>query len=224
MGERERVETVVVGGGQAGLAVGHELKTHRRSFVILDAHDRIGDAWRSRWDSLLLFTPARIDGLPGMRFPARGDSFVTKDQMADYLEAYAARFDLPVRTATRVEQVRREEERFVVSTGERTFEADNVVVAMSTHQVPWTPPFAAELDPGIVQIHTKDYRNPSQLQQGPVLVVGLGNSGADIGLEVARSHPTFVSGEAFGVVPSASSRSSPARCLCGSCGSSGTTC
>ncbi len=72
---------------------------------------------------------------------------------------------------------------------------------MSTHQVPWTPPFAAELDPGIVQIHTKDYRNPSQLQQGPVLVVGLGNSGADIGLEVARSHPTLVSGEAFGVVP-----------------------
>jgi putative flavoprotein involved in K+ transport len=201
MVERERVETVVVGGGQAGLAVGHELAAQGRSFVILDAHDRIGDAWRSRWDSLLLFTPARIDALPGMRFPARGDSFVTKDQMADYLEDYAARFDLPVRTATRVEQVRREGETFAVVAGERTFEADNVVVAMSTNQVPWTPPFAAELDPGIVQIHTKDYRNPSQLQDGPVLVVGLGNSGADIGLEVARSFPTFVAGEAFGVVP-----------------------
>ena len=201
MADRERVETVVVGAGQAGLAVGHELAARRRPFLILDAHDRVGDSWRTRWDSLLLFTPARIDGLPGMRFPAKGDSFVTKDQMADYLEAYATRFSLPVRTGTRVDRVGREGDRFVVTAGGRELEADNVVVAMSTHQVPWIPPFAGELDPGIAQIHTKDYRNPLQLRPGPVLVVGLGNSGADIGLEVARSHPTFVSGDPFGVVP-----------------------
>ena len=201
MGEHERVETVVVGGGQAGLTVGHELAARGRSFVILDQHERVGDAWRLRWDSLLLFTPARIDGLPGMRFPGRGDAFITKEQMADYLEAYAARFHLPVRTGTRVDHVRRQGERFTVSAGDRTFDADNVVVAMSNHQVPWVPPFAGELDPHIVQIHTKEYRNPSQLQEGPVLVVGLGNSGADIGLEVARSHPTIVAGKEFGVVP-----------------------
>jgi putative flavoprotein involved in K+ transport len=201
MGEHERVETVVVGGGQAGLAVGHELAARERSFVILDQHERVGDAWRHRWDSLLLFTPARIDGLPGMRFPGRGDAFITKDQMADYLEAYAARFHLPVQTGTRVDHVRRQGERFTVTAGDRTFEADNVVVAMANHQVPWVPPFAGELDPHIVQIHTKEYRNPSQLQEGPVLVVGLGNSGADIGLEVARSHATIVAGKEFGAVP-----------------------
>jgi putative flavoprotein involved in K+ transport len=201
MPDRERVETVVVGGGQAGLAVGHELAARSRPFVILDAHDRVGDAWRRRWDSLVLFTPARIDALPGMRFPARSDEFITKDQMADYLEAYATRTGMPVRTGTRVDGVRRDGDGFVVTSGERSFEADNVVVAMSSHQVPWIPPFAADLDPGIVQIHTKDYRNPSQLRVGPVLVVGLGNSGADIGLEIARSHPTIISGEPFGVVP-----------------------
>src|SRR5215210_3195153 len=201
MGEHERIETVVVGGGQAGLAVGHELAARGRSFVILDDHERVGDAWRHRWDSLLLFTPARIDGLPGMRFPGRGDAFITKDQMADYLEAYAARFQLPVHTGTRVDLVRRQGERFMVSAGDRTFDADNVVVAMSNYQVPSVPPFAGELDPSIVQIHTKDYRNPSQLQEGPVLVVGLGNSGADIGLEVTRSHPTIVAGKEFGAVP-----------------------
>jgi putative flavoprotein involved in K+ transport len=201
MDERERIETVVIGGGQTGLAVGHELATRGRSFVILDAHERIGDAWRMRWDSLLLFTPARIDGLPGMRVPAKGDAFITKDQMADYLEAYAVHFGLPVRTGTRVDHLRREGDRFVVSAGGGTIEADNVVVAMSNLQQPWTPSFAPDLDPGIVQMHSKAYRNPSQLQDGPVLVVGMGNSGADIGLEVARTHPTIVAGKEFGHVP-----------------------
>ena len=197
----ERVETVVIGGGQAGLSVGHELLRRGRSFVILEANERVGDAWRRRWDSLLLFTPARIDGLPGMRFPARGDSFITKDQMADYLEAYASRFALPVRTGTRVDRLARRGNGFLLTAGERSFESDNVVVAMSNHQVPWTPGFAEDLDPGITQLHSADYRNPSQLREGPVLVVGLGNSGADIGLEVARTHPTILAGKEFGAVP-----------------------
>lgn len=197
----ESIETVIVGGGQAGLSVGYYLAKRERPFVILDANNRVGDSWRNRWDSLLLFTPARINGLPGMRFPAGGDEFITKDEMADYLESYAARYELPIRHGVKVDRLSRQGDRFVVSAGEKVFEADNVVIAMANSQVPWIPPFAQDLDPGIVQLHSKDYRNPSQLQDGGVLVVGAGNSGADICIEVAASHPTWMAGEESGHIP-----------------------
>src|SRR5215813_10230963 len=188
----ERVQTLIIGGGQAGLSVGYHLQQRGLSFLILDAHRRIGDAWRMRWDSLRLFTPARYDGLAGLPFPARGDIFPTKDQMADYLEQYAAHFKLPVRTRTKVDKLSREGNRFIVQAGDTRFEAENVVVAMSNHQKPKVPAFAAKLDPKIVQIHSYDYRNPSQLSDGAVLIVGVGNSGADIGVEVARTHQTWL--------------------------------
>jgi putative flavoprotein involved in K+ transport len=197
----ERIETVVIGGGQAGLSVGYELKRRGRPFVILDANGRTGDPWRRRWDSLVLFTPARLDGLAGMRVSGRSDAFITKDQMADYLETYAARMELPIRRGVRVDGLSRVGDRLVVTAGDRRFEADNVVVAMANYQVPQAPAFAGELDPGITQIHSHDYRNPSQLQDGGVLVVGVGNSGADIGLEIARSHPTWMAGEESAHVP-----------------------
>lgn len=197
----ERFDTIVIGGGQAGLSVGYYLTKQSVPFVILDAAERVGDAWRKRWDSLLLFTPARIDGLPGMRFPARGDTFITKDEMADYLEAYAARFDLPVRNGVRVDGLARSGDGFVVSSGERLFEANNVVVAMANSQVPWMPPFATRLDPSIVQMHSKDYRNASQLQDGDVLVVGAGNSGADISIEVVQTHRTWMAGKESAHMP-----------------------
>jgi putative flavoprotein involved in K+ transport len=196
-----RVQTVVVGGGQAGLAVGYSLKRRGLPFVILDAHERIGGAWRNRWDSLRLFSAARYDGLPGMPFPGPADSFPAKDEMADYLEAYAARFELPVRTGVSVERLRRRGERFELSAGAMRFEADNVVVAMGSHQVPWVPPFAHKLDPGIVQLHAAAYRNPSQLRDGSALVVGVGNSGGEIALEVAAGHATALSGKEVGHVP-----------------------
>jgi putative flavoprotein involved in K+ transport len=195
------IDTVVIGGGQAGLAVGHELARRRQPFVILDAHDRIGDAWRQRWDSLRLFTPARFDGLPGFAFPAGRADFITKDEMADYLEAYAERFALPVLTGMRVDRLSRDGERFVVSAAGRSFVADNVVVAMSGYQQPKVPPFASGLDPRIVQLHSLHYRNPSQLTPGGVLVVGVGNSGADIALEVAASRPTWLAGQETGHIP-----------------------
>ena len=194
-------DTVVVGGGQAGLATGYYLQQQGRDFVILDGGERIGDAWRARWDSLRLFTPARYDGLPGMPYPAPPHYFPPKDEMADYLESYAEHFDLPVRLGVWVDSLRREGERFVLTAGERRFEADNVVVAMATYQVPWTPTLAQKLDPGIVQLHSADYRNPSQLQEGNVLIVGAGNSGSEIGLEVARAHATWMSGRDVGHVP-----------------------
>ena len=199
--EPEHIETVVIGGGQAGLSVGYELMRRDRPFMILDANQRIGDAWRKRWDSLRLFTPARYDGLAGMPFPAPAHSFPTKDQVADYLEAYAAHFELPVRTGVRVDRLSRNGDRYMVAAGDRRFEADQVVVAMATFQVPRVPGFAPELDAGVIQLHSAQYRNPSQLQEGGVLVVGVGNSGAEIALEVAGGHPTWLAGKESGHVP-----------------------
>jgi len=193
--------TIVIGAGQSGLATGYFLQQAGRDFVVLDANQRIGDAWRNRWDSLRLFTPARYDGLAGMPFPAPQHSFPTKDEMADYLEDYAAHFRLPVRTGVKVDHLTRKGNYFMVSAGDQRFQADNVVVAMATFQKPRIPDFARELDPGIRQMHSVDYRNPDQLRDGGVLIVGAGNSGAEIAIEVSRNHQTWLSGRDTGHVP-----------------------
>ena len=197
----ERINTVVVGGGQAGLSVGYHLQRRGVQFVILDASARVGDAWRNRWDSLHLFTPAKFSGLDGMRFPAPPNSFPSKDAMGDYLERYARHFQLPVRSGVRVERLSRLGDRFLVVAGDQQFEADNVVVAMAGWQRPRVPTFARELNPRIVQLHTFEYRNPSQLQPGGVLIVGAGNSGAEIALDVVHGHETWLSGPDTGHVP-----------------------
>jgi putative flavoprotein involved in K+ transport len=199
--EPEHAETIIVGAGQAGLSVGYHLSRRALPFVILDANERIGDAWRKRWDSLRLFTPACYDGLAGMPFPAPAYSFPTKDEMADYLESYASRMELSVRTGVRVDGLSRNGDRFVLTSGDSLFEAGNVVVAMASNQTPWMPPFAHELDSGILQLHAAEYHNPSQLRDGGVLVVGAGNSGAEIALDAASGHPTWLSGRHTGHVP-----------------------
>ncbi|HKP09325.1 MAG TPA: NAD(P)/FAD-dependent oxidoreductase, partial [Gaiella sp.] len=185
----ERVETVVVGGGQAGLAVGYHLQRANRPFLILDANERVGDAWRQRWPSLRLYSPALVDGLPGMRFPGPSYAYPAGAEMADYLETYAERFGLPIANGVRVETLDREDGGYVVSAGERRFEADNVVVATGVFQRehPVVPEFAVELDAGIDQLHSADYRSPEQLREGPVLVVGAAHSGGDIAYEFARA-------------------------------------
>ena len=197
----EKRAVVVIGGGQAGLAVGHHLARLKIPFVILDANERVGDSWRRRWDSLRLFTPARYDGLDGLPFPAPGDTFPTKDNMADYLEAYAARFALPVRSGTRVDSVSRSGDGYLVTAGRLEIPADHVVVAMSNYQEPKLPPFASELDPDIVQLHSSVYRSPAQLREGSVLIAGAGNSGAEIALELAPTRATAMSGRDVGHVP-----------------------
>ena len=153
----ERIDTLVIGGGQAGLSVGYHLARRGVPFRILDANERVGDPWRKRWDSLRLFTPARYSGLDGMPFPAPPTYFPTKDEMADYLEAYARRFRLPVRCGARVRRLTRENGRFVALTEDARFEADDVVVAMSDDQRPRVPGFADELDGGIRALHSADY-------------------------------------------------------------------
>jgi putative flavoprotein involved in K+ transport len=200
-GTMERIETVIIGGGQAGLAAGYHLKKRGRPFVILEAGERVGDSWRTRWDSLRLFTPAKYDGLPGLRFPAPRWSFPTKDEMADYLEAYAARFELPVRTGVYVDRVYREGGGYVVESGLTTWEAENVIVASGAHRTPKAPEFAHELDRAISQRHSADYRNPGQLREGGVLVVGVGNSGAEIAHELARTHRVWQAGAPAGEIP-----------------------
>ena len=198
---RERFHTVVIGGGQAGLSVGYYLARQHRRFVILDASHRIGDAWRQRWDSLRLFTPAVFDGLVGMKFPAPPFSFPTKDAMADYLEAYARHFQLPVRSGIRVTRLTRVGSRYLIEAGSQFFEADHVVVAMSSYQVPRVPAFTKDLHPEILQLHSIEYRNLEQLKPGGVLLVGAGNSGAELAIEVAREHQTWVAGRDTGHVP-----------------------
>lgn len=197
----ERFGTVIVGAGQAGLATGYHLATQGHSFVILDGGERIGDSWRRRWDSLRLYSSAGYDGLPGMPFPARRASFPTTHEMADYLETYATHFQLPIRARTTVDAVSKDGDRFVVTSGEQTLEADNVVVATGVMQEPVTPSFAAELDPRITQLHSNEYRNLSQLQAGRVLVVGASHSGADIAYEASTAHETVLSGPDTGQIP-----------------------
>jgi putative flavoprotein involved in K+ transport len=199
--EAQHIETIVIGGGQAGLSVGYHLAKLGLRFVILDANRRIGDAWRNRWDSLRLFTPARYDALPGLRFPARGHEFPSKDDMADYLESYAQHFRLPVQTGVRVDRLWQEGNRFVMTAGERRFQSEHVVVAMANYQAPRLPTFAKDINPSIRQLHSGEYRSPSQLQKGGVLVVGVGNSGADISIDVAARHPIWLSGNEIGHIP-----------------------
>ena len=198
---RARYDVVVIGGGQAGLSVGYYLRKRGLRFVILDACERIGDSWRTRWDSLRLFTPAKLDGLVGMKFPAPANHFPTKDEMGDYLEAYAAKFELPIRTGTRVERLFRRDGAFVVKTNKGEVEAEQVVVAMASYQRHKLPAFARELGSDVVQLHSCDYRNPGQLQDGGVLIVGAGNSGAEIAKELAGTHRIWMAGRGTGEVP-----------------------
>ena len=196
-------DTVVIGAGQAGLAAGYYLQRAGVRFTLLDAGDDIGAAWEQRWDSLRLFTPARYNGLPGMPFPGERYSLPTKDEVAEYLKAYAERFDLPVRLRTRVSSVRRNGETYTISTtGGESLGARSIIVATGANQQPYVPTFAAALPSEIVQLHSSGYRRPSQLPAGRVLVVGAGNSGAQIALELADSgRSVLLSGPDTGSLP-----------------------
>jgi putative flavoprotein involved in K+ transport len=187
------LDVVVVGGSQAALAIGWHLARQGLRFVVLDAGPEVGHVWRSRWDTMRLFTPAQYDNLPGLAFPAPADTYPTKDPVADYLQAYARAFDLPVRPNAPVTGLRRTGDGFQIRTPAGTFQARQVVVATGPFQVPVVPPAAGRLNPSVTQLHSADYRNPQALPEGPVLVVGGGNSGFQIAEELAASRQVDLS-------------------------------
>jgi putative flavoprotein involved in K+ transport len=200
----EMREVAVIGAGQSGLAAGYYLAKRGIDFIILEADERVGDVWRNRYASLRLYSPAKGDALPGLRFPLPRNAFPTGRQMGDYLEAYAAHHRLPVRTGVRVNRVTAHgsEGGFTILTATGSMSARQVIVAAGAFRKPRIPSYAGELDPGIRQIHVHDYRGPEQLAPGPVLVVGLGHSGSDLAYEAALAgHPTIVSGRAHGELP-----------------------
>ncbi|MEO8562314.1 MAG: NAD(P)/FAD-dependent oxidoreductase [bacterium] len=199
----ERFNTIVIGGGQAGLAVGHHLAARDVDFLILSDEARLGDNWRKRWDSLRLFTPARYSGLPGMPFPAPPDHLADKEEVGDYLERYADRNDLPVRLNTHVSSLTHDGEHFVIRLPgtESVLEADNVVIATGAFQRPRVPAISTRLASTILQLHSSEYRNPFELPDGAVLVVGAGNSGAQIALELARYRKVWLAGRNTGHLP-----------------------
>ena len=192
MHAQNRYDVAVIGAGQAGLTMGYELARQGRRSVILEAADSVGSAWRTRWDSLTLFTPRRYDSLPGLEFPGDPDGYPTRDEVIDYLESYARRFELPVQTRSEVRSVRGKGGTFRLELDDGVVEADQVVVATGPFQVPRVPAFAVDLDPTVFETHSVGYRNPAQLPDGPVLVVGGGNTGFQIAQELAASRETHL--------------------------------
>jgi putative flavoprotein involved in K+ transport len=193
---RTPLDAIVIGAGQAGLAVGHHLAGRGVRFLLVDAAPEIGHSWATRWDSLRLFTPAEYSALPGMAFPAAAGTYPDKDQVAGYLRDYAARFDLPVVPNTRVQHVAEEGGLFRVATSQGTLQSRQVIVATGPFQQPAVPGVASGFATAVTQLHSSAYRRPADLpaaDAGKVLVVGAGNSGLQIALEVARTHEVHLS-------------------------------
>jgi putative flavoprotein involved in K+ transport len=199
----QRIETLIVGAGQAGLATGHHLARLGRDFLVVDGNRRIGDNWRAHYESLRLYSPAKFDGLPGMEFPGEPWHFPGKDEVADFLEQYAVEQDLPVRMQTRVDRlVPRDGGGFTAHLGSEVVECDNVVVATGTFgRTPLVPDVASSVDPEIRQLHSTTYKSPEQLRPGTTLVVGASHSGYDIAYEVAADRPTILVGPDRGNIP-----------------------
>jgi putative flavoprotein involved in K+ transport len=199
----EHLETVVVGAGQSGLAAGYHLAQRGLPFVILDAGEQVGDTWRSRWDSLRLFTPGRFSSLPGYANPAGPAGFAGKEEFADYLAAYAERFALPVRCGVRVHQAVVRGDGFELDTSAGPVAATHLVVAAGHTGLPHRPSFAEGLDGGIRQLHASEYRNPRSTPGDTVLVVGAGTSGAEIALELAATRTVVLAGRPTPHIPDA---------------------
>jgi putative flavoprotein involved in K+ transport len=198
----ESFETIVIGGGQAGLAAGYFLAQQGKDFVIFDEASRSGESWRNRWDSLRLFTPSQFDGLPGRPFPRPDFYFPTKDEVADYLECYVEQFKLPVRHNVKIDSLSRNDHGYRLTAGNKALSAQNVIVATGAYQKPYTPDFASQLSHDIFQLHSYAYRNPTQIPATNVLIAGAGNSGAEIALDLSKSDKhVWLAGRDVGSIP-----------------------
>ena len=187
-GSPPHFDVVVIGAGQAGLAIGYFLARQSRRFVILDSADFVGAAWRSRWDSLVLFTPRCYNSLPGLAFPGNPDGYPTRDEVVVYLEQYANTFELPLELGSEVRSLAMNGGTFLLELGGRTIEADQVVVATGPFQTPRVPSFASRLAPDVFQTHSLGYRTPSEVPDGTVVVVGGGNTGYQVARELSTTH------------------------------------
>ncbi len=183
------VDVLIVGGGQAGLGMGYRLREAGVPFVIVDDRERTGDVWRARWRSLVLFTPRRFAALPGMPLPVSTAYYPTREQLADYLERYAAHFALPVVHGTRVTSITRDESSFVAETARGSVRARAVVISTGPFQYPRIPRVGARLDTSVAQVHSSDYTCPDDLPHGSIAVVGGGNSAAQLAVELADAGP-----------------------------------
>ena len=192
-GSNNHVDVAVVGGSQAGLAMGYYLRELGRRFVILERADSIAPAWRQRWDSLTLFTPRGYSSLPGLPFPGDPDDYPTRDEVIGYLERYAETFELPIELNSQVRRLSHESGRFVLDVDGRMVTADQVVVATGPFQTPYVPKLAEQLDSGVWQAHSTGYRRPSDVPEGTVLVVGGGNTGFQIAKELSATHKVVLS-------------------------------
>jgi putative flavoprotein involved in K+ transport len=186
-------EVVVIGAGQAGLAMGYFLARQRRRFAIVESAGSIGAAWRTRWESLTLFTPRRYSGLPGLAFSGDPEGYPNRDEVIAYLEEYVQTFELPIELNSRVKRLTSAVGRFLLEVDGRTINADQVVVATGPFQTPFIPEFASGLAPGVFQVHSTGYQRPSDVPEGRVLVVGGGNTGFQIAKELSATHKVYLS-------------------------------
>ncbi|KKZ99091.1 hypothetical protein B4147_3675 [Bacillus wiedmannii] len=186
-------DIIIVGAGQAGLIMGNYLKQEGYNFLLLEAGNRIGDSWRNRYNSLQLFTPKEYSSLPGMILKGEKNEFPHKDEIAMYLEEYAQYFQLPVQLQTEVLKIRKEKEIFELHTPTEVLKSKKVIIASGGFQQPYIPSFSQHLSSHIFQIHSSQYKSPSQIPKGNVLVVGGGNSGMQIAVELAKTHEVTMS-------------------------------
>jgi putative flavoprotein involved in K+ transport len=180
-------DVVVIGAGQAGLAIGYFLQRQGRNFVILEGSDSIGSAWLDRWESLRLFTPRRYSGLPGRPFPGDPEGYPDRDEVIAYLERYAETFELPIELNSLVRGLTRDNGQIVLEVDGRRITAEQVVVATGPFQKPFIPEVANRLEPEVFQPHSTGYRKPSDVPEGTVLVVGGGNTGFQIAEELSST-------------------------------------
>jgi len=202
MSSYDEFNTIVIGAGQAGLAAGYYLQEKGDHFVILDENETIGTTWRKRWDSLRLFTPTHSNHLPGMKFHKPDVYFPTKDEVADYLEGYSGQFSLPVKFGMQVDSLQRNEAGYHITAGQKKFHARNVIIATGAFRTPYVPRLAKKFSTKIVQMHSTMYTKPADVPVSKALVVGAGNSGAEIALELAKAgKKVWLAGRDVGSIP-----------------------
>jgi len=187
------LDVLIIGAGQTGLTIAYYIKKTKLSFLLVDANEKIGDSWRERYDSLRLLTPDSNNSLPGLSLGGNKETYSTKDDFADYLERYSVCFSFPVLLNTKIKKLQKKNSIFIATAEKNIFHARNIVVATGAFQKPYIPWIEKNISSEIFQTHSYEYKNASKIPKGNVLVVGAGNSGAQIAVELAKTHSVTLS-------------------------------